>query len=555
MADNNMSDNKVERENTNKNASVIPNFEPYDGRDPYIFISYAHADNEVVNGLMNTLSDEKFRLWFDAGLEVGNDFRDELVEKIKNCCAMIFFASERSFISKYCATEIINAVKYDIKIFPFFLSTARDAAIPSQLEMVIGNLHHIYYYDNPDKCIRELINALPKDAMHALAINEDGVVTKCKDGNNIINIPDYYEGKKVTTIGVGAFRLCMTLEKITFGPYIHKIESEAFRGCSSIKELILPEVIDSIGESAFRDCINLEKLVIERNIDIMDRAFENCPLLHTIVFPEDFAEVNNGVFNSCKALKSVKLPDNVTIIGESAFSDCDKLEKIEVPFKTIKINDFAFSNCKQLKEIVFNEKLKKIGKNAFQYCTSIDSLALPRSLSTIEGGAFKGCKNLVQLKVDSKNKHYRTFNNVLFTKNKSELIAYAPKLPEKSYEIPDSVVRVSNYAFFGCQNLVSVIIPDSVFDLGEGAFYDCSNLETLIIPDSVVRIEDMCFRNCTNLRRIEIPDSVQDIGWGLFRGCSCEAWKNEDFELIVICSYGSVIAKYCDGRGIKHIQK
>jgi len=544
---------EVIREDTNKNSKVLPNFEPYNGRDPYIFISYSHADNDVVNGLMNTLVREKFRLWYDAGLEVGNDFRDELVEKIQNCCAMIFFASDRSFSSKYCATEIINAVKYEKKIFPFFLAKSGDVSVPVQLEMVIGNLHQIFYFDNPDKCINELIGALPKEAMHALAISPDGIITKCKDGNSVIRIPDFNEEKRVSAIGEGAFRLCITLEKITFGANIKKIGSEAFRGCSAIKELVIPEVVDSIGESAFRDCISLEKLVIERNIDIMDRAFENCPVLHTIILPNDFAEVNNGVFNSCKALTTVDLPDSVTIIGESAFSDCDKLERIDVPAKTIKINDFAFSNCKKLKEIVFNPVLKKIGKNAFQYCTSLESVSLPRSLSIIEGGAFKGCKELSRFTVDPKNKYYRTYNNVLFTKNKSELIAYAPKLIDEKYEIPDSVVRVSNYAFFGCKNLRLVNIPDSVFELGEGAFYDCSNLETLIIPDSVIKMEDMCFRNCTNLRRIEIPDSVQDIGCGLFRGCSYGPWKKEDYELTVVCSDKSPLARYCDDRRIRRI--
>ena len=548
-------DKEKAREDTNKNSKVLPDFEPYDGKDPYIFISYAHSDNDVVNMLMNTLHQEKYRLWFDAGLEIGNDFREELVERIKNSSAVVFFASEKSFASKYCSTEIINAVKYEKKIFPFFITPAETTGIPSQLEMVIGNLHHIYYTSNPGKSVKELIDALPKETMHSLDISDDGVVTRCKDGNKNIVIPDYtVDGKKISVIDDRAFNSCTTLEKVTFGPVLHTIGSEAFRGCYSIKELFIPENIELMKESAFRDCFGLEKLEIGKNINIMDRAFENCPRLHTIILPNDLAEVNNGVFSSCKALKNINLPDCVIVIGENAFADCDELEKIEIPAQTIKINDFAFSNCKSLKEVTFNTELKKIGKNAFQYCTSIDDIVLPRSLSLIEGGAFKGCKNLSKLSIDPKNRYYRTFNNVLFTKNKSELIIYAPQLPEESYDIPDSVGKVRDYAFFGCKKLKTVNIPDSVFELGEGAFYDCSGIETLIIPESVTRIEDMCFRNCTGLKYIEIPDSVQDLGWGIFIGCSFGNVRKESYELTVVCSDNSPVSKLCEDNGIRHVR-
>jgi len=187
---------------------------------------------------------------------------------------------------------------------------------------------------------------------------------------------------------------------------------------------------------------------------------------------------------------SVILPKELVIIGEKAFANCEKIERIEMPDKVLKINDYAFSKCKILKEVIFNENLNIIRRGAFQYCVSLNSIYLPSSVSIIEGGAFKGCSQLINIEIDKKNKHYRAYNNVLFTKNKNELIIYAPKLPEESYEIPDCVDKVDDYAFFACRNLKSITISDSVSVLGEGAFYDCSNIETFVIPDSVVEIRD-----------------------------------------------------------------
>jgi hypothetical protein len=552
METNNMDTKKAARLDTNEHSLVHPNFEPYIGKYPYIFVSYAHSDNNIVNPLMNTLSDEKFRIWFDAGLEVGNDFREELIERIRNCYVMVFFASEKSLSSKYCSTEIINAYKFEKKIFPFFLGDANSIGVPSQLEMIIGNIHHIHY-DNTEKSIKLLMDALPKQTMHALQIDNDGIITKCKDGNSSIAIPDIEEGKKITAVGDEAFRLCLTLEEITFGSYVKSIGKGAFRSCTSLKDLLIPETVDIIEENAFRDCIKLEKLVLERNVDIFDRAFENCPGLHSITFPDDFSEINNAIFNSCKGLTEINLPDSVVMIGESAFADCTGLQRIVIPSGTIKINDFAFSNCASVKEIVFNSALKKIGKNAFQHCTSLHDVFLPRSLSLIENGAFKGCEHLEKIEVDPRNKYYRSFNNVLFTKNKSELLTYAPNLPDKSYDVPDSVMKICDNAFYGCKHLKEINIPDSVQVLGEGAFFGCSNIETVIIPDSVKVIEDHCFRNCTNLRRVVVPDSILESGWGIFRGCSYGFWKKEGFELTVVCSNESQMAKFCDEKGIKHI--
>ena len=542
------------RPDTNANATIRPDFDPYTGNDPYIFISYAHADNELVNYLMNKLNQERFRIWYDAGLEIGNDFREELEERIRDCSVMIFFASEKSFASKYCSTEIIYAVKYSKKIYPFFLGEIGTVNVPSQLEMVIGNTHHIFY-DHAEKSIKALVDALPKQTMRALEIDYDGIVVKCKDGNNKIAIPDNFEGRKVTAIGAEAFKLCTALEEITFGANIKSIGTGAFRSCSSLKEMLLSESIDIVGENAFRDCISLEKLVIERNIDIFDRAFENCPMLHTVVFPDDFAEVNNAVFNSCKGLKTINLPDSVIMIGESAFADCDNLERLDIPSGVIKINDFAFANCKLLSEVILNTSITKIGKNAFQNCVSLKSFFVPRSITLIENGVFKGCKTLEKIEVDPKNKYYRSFNNVLFTKNKSELIFYPPSLPDETYDVPDSVTRINSYAFYGCTNLKSINIPDTVKEIDEGAFYACTNLEQIVVPDSVVRIEDYCFRNCTHLKYIEVPDSVQDIGWGLFRGCSYGIWAKEGFELTVVCNDGTPMARFCDERGMKRIKK
>ena len=94
-----------------KSLKTKISFAAYEGDEPYLFISYSHVDTDLVYRIMNRLDREKFRIWFDDTMEVGEDFRDELKVKIEKCAAFILFVSKASMDSKYCGMEIITAYK------------------------------------------------------------------------------------------------------------------------------------------------------------------------------------------------------------------------------------------------------------------------------------------------------------------------------------------------------------------------------------------------------------------------------------------------------------
>ena len=54
------------------------NLDSYEGNEPYIFISYSHADTEKVYQILKLIDREKYRFWFDDTMEIGEDFREEL---------------------------------------------------------------------------------------------------------------------------------------------------------------------------------------------------------------------------------------------------------------------------------------------------------------------------------------------------------------------------------------------------------------------------------------------------------------------------------------------
>ena len=517
---------------------ISTTFRAYEGNEPYLFISYSHRDEKIVFDVMNRLDKEKYRMWYDDTMEVGEDFREELRVKIENCFAFIIFISESAMNSKYCGMEIITAFKNNKRIYPIYVDD--DVQIPEVLKLILENLQHVrgLGVDDNQKYVDKLVESLPTETMRSLAI-EDDVLVKCKDGSEEIDIPS-----GVKSVGTQAFKDCHKLKAFHFPDNPISIKDESFRGCINITEIHLPKNVQSVGESAFRDCTSVTKLVVENSdIEIGERAFENCRHLESITLPHDMMEIYGGTFNSCKKLETITLPEELVIIGENSFASCSALKEIRIPEKVRKIDDLAFAGCTQLKTIEINDGLGKIGKNTFKDCKCLERIFIPKTVYDIGTSPLRGCEKLEAITVDKKNRHFKSVDDILFNKNKSVLVCYPAKKDQKEYEIPDSITEICDWAFCECENLEKIVIPDSVTKIGEGAFYKCKGLKELEIPDSVESIDDTALRGCVNLETIVIPSSVKEFGWGLLNGCE---------NVTVICEEGSEAARYCEKKKIPY---
>lgn len=522
-------------------SALQTKFEAYTGREPYLFVSYSHRDTAKVYPILDALYDRKYRLWYDESCETGNDFRDELRQRIEGAEAVLLFVSQASMSSPFCGMEIIVARENGKRLYPIYLDSTE---IPPAFQILLANTHH-GTSDNIDKLIRSMVRDLPAVTMDRLT-TEDGVLKKCEDNGNTIEVD---EG--IREISAEAFKNRRALHHIRLPETLESIGLESFRGCANLEEMAIPEKTLRIGESAFRDCISLKKLRIKNNcIKIGERAFENCASLEDVALPEGLTEIYGGVFNSCKSLRSIRLPAKLTILGESAFSDCILLESIDIPETVTKIDDLAFNGCTSLTKVELHEGLKKIGKSAFKNCRSLTKICLPSTVTSISNAPFRGCESLKSIRVESKNKNYKSEPNkregndhVLFNKNKSVIIAYPASSREVQYDIPDSVTVISDWAFCECKKLNRITIPDSVHEIGEGAFCNCALLDEVEIPDSVTVIDDCAFRGCTSLEKVVIPSSVTELGWGLFDGC--------ENSVTVYCDEGSPVQDYCRRNGIR----
>lgn len=132
-----------------------------------------------------------------------------------------------------------------------------------------------------------------------------------------------------------------------------------------------------------------------------------------------------------------------------------------------------------------------IGKNAFAQ-TGLGCLNIPASITDIKPNAFK-FSGFNKIEVDKNNLNYTSINGVLFSKDKTVLLAYPKENSATSYIIPDGVKIIESTAFMGTSNLNSIVIPNGVTTIKENAFYLCSNLKNVSIPTSVKSIGEYAF--------------------------------------------------------------
>ena len=165
----------------------------------------------------------------------------------------------------------------------------------------------------------------------------------------------------------------------------------------------------------------------------------------------------------------------------------EHIEKITIPDTVKTIENHAFSDCKELNSVVFGNSVEEIKNTAFLGCLRLRKILLPSSLKTIEERAFE-YSSLSEIIIDPGNPYLCSVDNVVYSKDMTELICMAPNASMEHLEIPDTVRRIHNYAFRSCNHLKEIVIPNSVVEIGEGAFDGCRCLKELSIPASVLRI-------------------------------------------------------------------
>ena len=237
--------------------------------------------------------------------------------------------------------------------------------------------------------------------------------------------------------------------------------------------------------------------------------------LKSYVVPNTVTVICDEAFYRCNRLISITLPEGLKTIGYGAFSQCDSLTSITLPEELKTIGNEAFLCCDSLTSITLPEGLKTIGDNVFSSCSSLTSITLPKSLTNIFGNPFHS----LQLKINNLSPHFCIEDDVLFTADKTHLVAYQSS--KTTYSVPCAVKTIGESAFFNCESLTSITLPEGLETIGDSTFSWCNNLTSITLPEGLKTIEDRAFIGCESLTSITLPEGLETIGDGAF--CQCNS--------------------------------
>lgn len=127
------------------------------GDGNYIFVSYSHKDKEQVLRFVGEL--QKYcNVWYDSGIRAGNEWSDELADKLLGCSLFLFFVSPNSLSSDNCKDELALARDYGK---PFINLRLTDVAFQGGMQLRYGRYQFfdLFRYGDPRAAIEDLLKS------------------------------------------------------------------------------------------------------------------------------------------------------------------------------------------------------------------------------------------------------------------------------------------------------------------------------------------------------------------------------------------------------------
>ena len=319
---------------------------PYEGMEPYIFISYARKDKERVLPLLNAISGAGYRLWYDAGIHWTDEWSDEIATHLAGSAVLLAFHSAASAQSEHCRAEIHYGRSKKRPILSVYLDD--DVELPPGLEMYLNLYQAVKLSQFPNEAafvsrMGEEVTFAPcrasvwnKTGEIQWYLNADGILTISRNEDMDIIWPTgsipFYQNDLVngSTAPWSPYR--DKILSVVIQDTINDLGMNAFRNCRMLKSVTIPNGITSTGSRTFRNCVNLMNVDIPDSITTIDDwTFANCVKLENIRISDNAVYIGEGSFDGCSSLTSVEFPDSVSIIANWAFRGCARLTAVEVP--------------------------------------------------------------------------------------------------------------------------------------------------------------------------------------------------------------------------------
>jgi len=146
-----------------KAPAVRPPFPAYRGTMPYIFVSYSHADMKEVFRIIKQLNASRYRIWFDEGIEPGNEWPEVVGRAVLECSQFIVFMSPTAVDSRNVRNEINLATSADKNLIVIYL---KNTPLSEGLLLQIGTVQSFNKFEMPDKEFVDKLKRVLSNDLH-----------------------------------------------------------------------------------------------------------------------------------------------------------------------------------------------------------------------------------------------------------------------------------------------------------------------------------------------------------------------------------------------------
>jgi formylglycine-generating enzyme required for sulfatase activity len=134
-------------------------FEAYNGNEPYVFVSYAHKDSALVFPEIKRLYEAGYRVWYDEGIDPGNEWPEEVGNALAGCAQFLVFITPRAVASRNVRSEIGFAIDKDK---PFLAVHLEETQLPHGMALRMGDIQAILRFRMAEKLyLRKMGQSLP----------------------------------------------------------------------------------------------------------------------------------------------------------------------------------------------------------------------------------------------------------------------------------------------------------------------------------------------------------------------------------------------------------
>lgn len=204
-----------------------------------------------------------------------------------------------------------------------------------------------------------------------------------------------------------------------------------------------------------------------------------------------------GAFYGQPYVTQVSFNSAVIAIGDNAFAGCKKLSAISV-------TDYADQGT-------FEKEVQR-GKN---WNGGVDVLFSGLSWDIgITKGAMKATlwsDGTLFIEGSGQMKSWASASAVEWSSKVSSI---------KKVTFNGNITSIGAYAFAGCSNLTVCDLPETVDKIGQYAYYNCTSMEKMRIPDAVTSIQTYTFAGCSALSWVDCGLGIQVIEPFAFTNCT-----------------------------------